>query len=51
MLKIPAEYDRNTSAAKLPNISCQVSPASLPDVSAGYCQTALVDELGMIEFR
>jgi hypothetical protein len=50
MLKIPAENYRNTSAAKLPNISRQVSTASLPDVSAGYCQIALVDDLGMIEF-
>jgi len=29
-------------------ISCQISPALLPDVSAGYCQRALVDESGMI---
>jgi len=29
-------------------ISRQVYPASLPDVSAGYCQRALVDESGMI---
>jgi hypothetical protein len=24
----------------------QVSPASLPNISAGYCQRAVVDELG-----
>jgi hypothetical protein len=29
-------------------ISHQVSPASLPDVSDGYCQRALVNESGMI---
>jgi hypothetical protein len=34
MLKNPAEYERDTSWAKCTAISCQVSPASLPDVSA-----------------
>jgi hypothetical protein len=48
MLKNPAEYDRNTSSAKLTTISHQVSPVLLPDVSAGYCLRALVDESGMI---
>jgi hypothetical protein len=28
-------------------ISCQVSHALQPDVSAGYCQRSLVDESGM----
>jgi hypothetical protein len=32
-------------------ISCQVSPASLLDVSAGYRQSALVDKLRMKEIR
>jgi hypothetical protein len=29
-------------------ISCQVSPASLPDVSADYCRRGLVAEPGTI---
>jgi hypothetical protein len=48
MLKIPAEYDSDTSSAKFTDISHQISPASLLDVWAGYCQTALVSESGMI---
>jgi hypothetical protein len=39
---------RQTSWAKFTIISRQVSPALLPDVSAGYCQKALVDKSGMI---
>jgi hypothetical protein len=34
--------------AKIKAISCQVSPALLIGVSAGYCQKALVDESGII---
>jgi hypothetical protein len=41
MLKIAAEYERDTSSAKFMAISCQVSPASLAGVSTGYCQRAL----------
>jgi hypothetical protein len=48
MLKIPAEYERDTSSAKFTAISYQISPASTLDASAGFCQRALVDELGMI---
>jgi hypothetical protein len=44
MLKTLAEYERNTSLEKFMAISRQVSSASLPGVSAGYCQRALVDE-------
>jgi hypothetical protein len=29
-------------------ICCQVSPALLPDISAGNCQRALMDESGII---
>jgi hypothetical protein len=47
MLKNPAEYE-DTSSAKFTSFSGQVSTASLPDASAGYCKRALVDELGMI---
>jgi hypothetical protein len=48
MLKIPAAYETDTSQARLTVISCQVSYASLADVSTGYCQRALVDESEMI---
>jgi hypothetical protein len=48
MFKNPAEYERDTSSAKFMAVSCQVSPALLPNVYAGYCQRALVDESGMI---
>jgi hypothetical protein len=41
-----AEYERIASLAKFAVISHQLSPASLPGVSAGYCQRALVDESG-----
>jgi hypothetical protein len=44
MLKIPAEYERDASSAKFKAISDQVSTALPPGVSAGYWQTALVDE-------
>jgi hypothetical protein len=44
MLKIPAEYDRDTSSAKFTDFSLQLS-ASLPGVSAAT--TTLVDESGM----
>jgi hypothetical protein len=44
MLQIPGEYDRDTSPAKLREISRQVSPDLLLYVSAGICQRALVDE-------
>jgi hypothetical protein len=48
MLKNPAEYERIASSAKFAVISHQLSLASLPGVSAGHCQRALVDESGMI---
>jgi hypothetical protein len=50
MLKVSAEYDRDTSPAKLTDISKKKSPVSLLSVSAGtsICQRALVDESGMI---
>jgi len=48
MLKIPAEYERDTSPAKLTAFLAKFLPASLLGVSAGICQRALVDESGMI---
>jgi hypothetical protein len=48
MLKIPKEYERNTSSAKFTVIYRQVYTASLPDISAGYCQRAVVDGSGII---
>jgi hypothetical protein len=48
MLKKPTGMKRDTPWAKFTNIPHEVSPASLPDVSAGYCQRALVDEPVMI---
>jgi hypothetical protein len=48
MLKIPSECDRDTSSAKLTDISRQDSPDSLLDVSVGICYRALVDESGVI---
>jgi hypothetical protein len=47
MLKNPTGMNRDTLEAKFTTTSCQVSHASLPDVSAGYYQRALVDESGM----
>jgi hypothetical protein len=47
MLKIPAEYDRDTSPVKFKDISRQLL-ASLLGVSAVICDRALVDESGMI---
>jgi hypothetical protein len=44
----PHECERGTSSAKFTFISRQVSPASLPVVSAGYCQRAVMDESGII---
>jgi hypothetical protein len=46
MLKNPTEYGRDTAAAKLKNISRQLS-ASLLGVSAGIFQRAPVDKSGM----
>jgi hypothetical protein len=48
MLKNPAGTRRDTLWAKFTAISCQVSPALLLDVSAGYCQRTLVNVSGMI---
>jgi len=48
MLKIPAEYDRDTSPAKLAHFLAKFPPASLLGVSVGIYQRALVDESGMI---
>jgi hypothetical protein len=39
---------RDTSPAKFAVISRKVSLASLADISAGYCQIALVDGSGII---
>jgi hypothetical protein len=39
---------RDTSSAKFTAVSRQVSLALLLNVSAGYCQRALVEESGMI---
>jgi hypothetical protein len=47
MLKIPAEYERATSPAKLTYIPRPVS-SSLLGVCAGICHTTLVDESEMI---
>jgi hypothetical protein len=43
-VKDPYEYENDTSKAKFSDQFCKVSPASLLDVSAGNCQTTLVDE-------
>jgi hypothetical protein len=48
MLKEPYKYENRYLVGKIhshfsPSFSC-----SLPDVSAAYCQTALVDESGII---
>jgi hypothetical protein len=48
MLKNLAECGRDTLSAIFTAISCQVSSALLPDISAGNCQRALVNESGMI---
>jgi hypothetical protein len=48
MLKIPMEYNRDTSLTNLTDISRQVSPALLLDISADIFQRALADEPGMI---
>jgi hypothetical protein len=47
-VKEPYEYQTDASSAKFTAIYRQVSPASLPNVFASYCQRALVDESGMI---
>jgi hypothetical protein len=44
MLKIPAEYEKDTLQAKFTVISRQASPATLPGVPAGYCKRGLVHE-------
>jgi hypothetical protein len=49
MLKNPAGMKRVNLQAKLLAISRQDSPASLPDISAGYCLREIVDESGMIQ--
>jgi hypothetical protein len=48
MLKNPAQYESDTSWTKFTVISRQVSPVSALGVSAGYCQRAMLDELGVI---
>jgi hypothetical protein len=48
MLKIPAEYERDTSPTKLMNIFRQVSPCLVLDVFAGIYKSALVDDSGMM---
>jgi hypothetical protein len=49
VLKIPAEYNGDTSTAKLTDISHQVFRASLlTSVFTGKCKRALLNESGMI---
>jgi hypothetical protein len=48
MIQNATGMKRDTLYAKFITISHQVSPALLPDVCAGYCQGALVDESLMI---
>jgi hypothetical protein len=48
MLKIPAEYDRDTSPAKLKEISRTVSPCFAIRSIFWYLQITLVDESAMI---
>jgi hypothetical protein len=49
MLKVPAEYDRDTSPAILKNVLLQVYIFGLLlGVSDGICQRALADESGII---
>jgi hypothetical protein len=48
MLKIPAEYERDISSAKVTAFSRHFPPDSLLGVAAGVCQRDLVDEWGMI---
>jgi hypothetical protein len=50
MLKNLAEYESNKPyfVGKIHGHSSPVSPTSLPGVSAGYCQIALVDESEII---
>jgi hypothetical protein len=47
-VKIPAEYDRDTSPAKLAHFFAKFAPALLLGVSVGIYQRALVDESGVI---
>jgi hypothetical protein len=47
MLKIPAEYDTDTSPAKWPFLA-NFLPASLVGDLPGICQKALVDESGIM---
>jgi hypothetical protein len=51
MLKNPTGMKRDTSWAKFMAVFHQLSPALLQDVSACYCQTALVHESGMIRIQ
>jgi hypothetical protein len=49
--KKTAEYERDTSPAKLTDISSKVSSNPLLGVSANICQRYLVDKTGMITTR
>jgi hypothetical protein len=51
MLKIPVEYERDTSPTKFTAISRKVSFASLLGVCTGCCQRTLVVESEMITTR
>jgi hypothetical protein len=51
MLKIPAEYERDISPAKLTAFTAKFLPVSLLCVSADICQRALVNELEMIRIQ
>jgi hypothetical protein len=48
MLNNPTGIKGILCKQKFTAISHRVSPASLSDVSAGYCQRYLVDESGLI---
>jgi hypothetical protein len=48
MLRNPAEYERDISSAKFPDISRQVSPDLLLGVPGGICQRVVVYGSGII---
>jgi hypothetical protein len=51
MLKIPGEYDRNISLAKICTFLTKFLPSSLLGVLADIFQRALVAESGMIRMQ
>jgi hypothetical protein len=46
VLKIPAEYDKDTSSAKLTDFFAKLLLASQLVMCVGICQRAVVDESG-----